>query len=355
MSTLLGATKPAGRFDFRSSAPLIMLVAIVLVASICLPGFRTFGNAMNVARQASMIGLVSIGMGFVILSGGIDLSVGSTTAVAALLAAYLSNFSPVAAIAVPILAGITIGAINGGLITRMRIPPFIATLATMSALRGLAFLITPIMATSLQAPAETSAQPAAQSQIQIESHSEETKGTITTVSDGWFRNLNWGKIAGIPYFVLIFAFTLIAAIIVSMLTSFGRAVYAVGGNEEAARMMGLRVDRCKMIVYMIGGACAGAAGVLFAARIGSVRPDIGAGWELEAIAAVVISGIALTGGIGRIGHIVYGVLILGFIPNIINLMDFSVSTYTNQLITGILLLAAVLLQAKIARSNSAGG
>ena len=157
---------------------------------------------------------------------------------------------------------------------------------------------------------------------------------------------------GIPYLAILFVVVLITAVVVSRYTSFGRSVFAVGGNEEAAAMMGLRVKRCKMLVYMICGGCAGAGGMMLASRVTSVRPDIAGGWELTAIAAVVISGISLVGGIGKIGHVVYGVLILGIIPNIINRLPISLPTYSNHLITGLLLLAVVLLQSRIAKRES---
>jgi len=144
----------------------------------------------------------------------------------------------------------------------------------------------------------------------------------------------------------------VAATIVSRRTSFGRSVYAVGGTEEAARMMGLSVNRCKMLVYGICGGCAGAAGVLFASRVSSVKPNVAGGSELEAIAAVVISGVSLTGGIGKMSHVVFGVLILGIINNVINNLPFPLPTYSNHLITGMLLLAVVLLQARIAKGHS---
>jgi ribose/xylose/arabinose/galactoside ABC-type transport system permease subunit len=178
------------------------------------------------------------------------------------------------------------------------------------------------------------------------------KAIVSGVSGGWFSQIAWGGWMGIPYAAMIFAFLLIVALIVSRYTGFGRSVYAVGGNEEAAAMMGLRVRRCKMTVYMICGGCAGVAGMMLASRVTSVRPDIAIGWELTAIAAVVISGISLVGGIGKIGHVVCGVLILGVIPNIIGRLTDRERTYDNHLITGLLLLVVVLLQARIAKSKT---
>jgi galactofuranose transport system permease protein len=306
----------------RSQGPLITLVVLLVVASVRFPGFRTVGNMSIIARQISMGGVVAIGMAFVILSGGIDLSVGSIAAIASLLAAKFSGEFFLAPIVVPIAAGVAIGAMNGLLITRLKITPFIATLAMMLGVRGLVFIL------------------AGKDAI------------VSGVSGGWFSKIAWGGWMGIPYAAMIFAFLLIVALIVSRYTGFGRSVYAVGGNEEAAAMMGLRVRRCKMTVYMICGGCAGVGGMMLASRVTSVRPDIAIGWELAAIAAVVISGISLVGGIGKIGHVVCGVLILGVIPNIIGRLTETERTYDNSLITGLLLLVVVLLQARIAKRKT---
>jgi len=305
------AIKAEGTTDIQSQAVVVAFLALLIIAA-GFPAFRTSENLANVARQVSMIGVVSIGMAFVILSGGIDLSVGSIAAVAAILAARFSGESALATVLIPILAGVAIGAVNGTLVTRLSIPPFIATLAMMLGVRGLAF----VMAGD--------------------------SGSIQRVSAGWFPEVGRGSV-----FAIVFVLVLVMATFVSRRTSFGRSVYAVGGNEEAARMMGLSVNRCKILVYMICGGCAGAAGVLFASRVSSVKPDVAGGWELEAIAAVVISGVSLTGGIGRMSYVVYGVLILGIINNVINNLPFPLPTYSNHLITGILLLAVVLLQSRI--------
>jgi len=311
-----------GTTGIQSQGPLVTFLVLFIIASVCFPDFRTSGNLANVARQVSMIGVVSIGMAFVILSGGIDLSVGSTAAVASILAAKLSGEFALATVLIPILAGVGIGAVNGVLITRLSIPPFIATLATMLGARGLAFIM------------------AGKDAI------------VVGVSTGWFSQVARGSVFGIPFLAMIFVLALGVAVIVSRRTSFGRTVYAVGGNEEAARMMGLSVNRCKMLVYMICGGCAGAAGMLLASRVTSVKPDVAAGWELTAIAAVVIGGTSLTGGIGKMSHVIYGVLILGIIPNVINKLPISLPTYSSHLITGVLLLAVVLLQARIAGRHS---
>ena len=316
MNSEADAVKAERTTDIQSQGVVVAFLALLIIAA-GFPAFRTPENLANVARQVSMIGVVSIGMAFVMLSGGIDLSVGSIVAVASILAAKFSGDSALATVLIPILAGVAIGTVNGTLVTRLGIPPFIATLAVMLGVRGLAFVM------------------AGES------------GSIVRTSSGWFPEVGRGSV-----FAIIFVLALVVATIVSRRTSFGRSVYAVGGNEEAAGMMGLSVHRCKMLVYMICGGCAGAAGVLFASRVNSVKPNVAGGWELEAIAAVVISGVSLTGGIGKMSHVVYGVLILGIIRNIINMLPIAVPTYAYYLITGILLLAVVLLQSQIAKSDS---
>jgi len=324
MKTTTTAKNTGAASLIQSRGPLVAFLVLCAVATIFFPTFLAPVNLANILRQVSLIGLISIGMTFVILSGGIDLSVGSTAAVAAVLAARLSGEFPTAAAVIPILAGLCIGAVNALLITRVKIPPFIATLAMMLGARGLAFVLS---------------------------------GGVPVGADryGRFSQIVKSDILGIPCVGIIFILALGVAIIVAKHTSFGRSVYAIGGNEEAARMMGLNANRSKLLIYMICGGCAAAAGMLHALRIGSVRPGAAEGWELTAIAAVVIGGTSLTGGIGKMGHTLYGVLILGAIPNIINKQG-TLTTLDNDVITGILLLAVILLQSRMTNQvPSAGG
>jgi len=315
----------------KSQGPLVTLVALCFFAACIFPAFRTPVNLGNILRQASMYGLVAIGMAFVILSGGIDLSVGSIVTVASIVAMHLSGRSGPAAVLAPILVGIAIGAFNGVLVTWIKIPPFIATLAMMLGVRGLAFILAGEGAT-------------AGDTLQVEN------------VPGWFSEIAWGDVLGMPYPAIILFLVLGVAVVVSKYTSFGRSVYAVGGSEEAARMMGLNANKCKMLVYMISGGCAGAAGLLLASRLKAIDTNAALGWELIAIAAVVIGGTPLTGGIGRIGHTIYGVLIVRIIPNLINHLrigfGISLPPWYNEMITGMLLLAVVLLQSRMARSDS---
>jgi len=327
MRTETAAIKTGAVRLVQSHGPLLTLVALWFIAALCLPVFRKPDNTANIFRQASMLGLVSIGMAFVILSGGIDLSVGSIAALASIFAMNTSAHSPAAAVLIPILVGIAVGAINGVLVAWVKIPPFIATLAMMLGIRGYASILAK------------------------ETASADTADRLAGVLQ-WFSHWETVDVLGIPFFAVVFCLALGAAAFVSKYTSFGRSVYAVGGNEEAARMMGLSVTRCKMFVYMISGGCAGVAGILLAARVNSIEPDIAVGLELTAIAAVVISGMPLTGGTGKISHILYGVLILGTIPNVINHLPGRVESWYSDMITGVLLLAVVLLQSKLVRSDT---
>ncbi len=299
----------------RSQGPLVALLVLCVAATCYRSSFIDPTNLANILRQVSIPGLVAIGMAFVILSGGIDLSVGSIAAVASVLAARWSGDSAVA-IVVPTMVGAGIGMMNGTLITRAGIQPFIATLATMLGARGLAFIVAggkPVGA--------------------------DKAGVLSQIAKA--------DLLGIPAMALIYLLTFLLAVVVAGRTRFGRALYAIGGNEEAAITMGLAVKRNKLFAYTISGALAGIAGVLLTSRIGSGQPTAAAGWELTAIAAVVIGGISLTGGVGRMSHTLYGVLILGVIPNVINLQGTLSYWYVN-LITGLLLLAIVLLQSRIA-------
>ncbi len=300
----------------QAQGPLVALLALCVIATLLFPTFLSPVNLANILKHASLIGVISIGMTFVILSGGIDLSVGSTVAVAAVLAAKLGDQPALTTVLVPILAGVGIGAVNAALITWGKIPPFIATLATMLGARGLAFVLA-------------------------------DGGPVGLGVSGWFAHIATGNILGIPCLGVIFILAIGGAILVVKHTPFGRSVYAIGGNEEAARMMGLNVNRSKMLVYMICGGCAAGAGLLHAMRVGTVRPNVAEGWELTAIAAVVIGGTSLAGGIGKMSHTLYGVLILVVIDKIIN-MQGTLTALDSNVITGILLLAVILLQSRMA-------
>ena len=304
----------------QSNGTLCALIVLGVIASLSFPAFFTSLNLSNIVKQQSMIGLVAIGMTFVILSGGIDLSVGSIVAVSAVVSAMLSGRFILFPVVVPIFVGLFIGFANGVLITKLKISPFIATLAMMLGARGLAFIIT---------------------------GGETVRSTAVTEV---FTQISRGYVWIFPYFGIIFLLFIIGASIVLNRTSFCRGVYAIGGNEEAARMMGLDVDKEKMIVYAISGGLSGASGVLLTSRLGSGQPYVAGGWELSAIAAVVIGGTLLSGGVGKISGTLWGVLILGVISNMINMLGTLEYWYAN-FATGILLLIVIMLQSRVSKQQ----
>ncbi|MCX7710136.1 MAG: ABC transporter permease [Clostridia bacterium] len=321
MNNLMSVKKlDIGKF-IKSQGALIAFLLLFIAASIKYDQFLSFLNLSNVLRQVSMIGLVGIGMTFVILIGGIDLSVGAVVAVAGVLAANLSSTnSLILTIFVPILAATFLGFVNGFVVTKMKIVPFIATLAMMMGARGIAYITTGEVSVRV--------------------------GQISPT----FTALARGYILGLPVPAVIFVFTILAAAFISKYTTLGRHIYAVGGNEEAARMMGLKVDRIKMTAYTICSALAGFAGVILTARLGAGQPVAGEGWEMNAIAAVVLGGTQLTGGVGKFGGTFIGVLIIGIITNIFN-MQGNINTWWQNVIMGALLLVVVVIQSQAAKSK----
>lgn len=303
----------------KSQGALIAFLILFIVASIMYDSFLTFVNISNVLRQVSMIGMVAIGMTFVILIGGIDLSVGSTVAVAGVLAANFSSKSILLTIIVPLGIAALIGATNGVVITKMRIVPFIATLAMMMGVRGMAFIST-----------------------------GEVSVRVDKLSTG-FTTLARGYVAGIPIPAIIFITAILMGAFISKYTAFGRHVYAVGGNEEAAKMMGLNVHRIKILAYTINGTLSGLAGIILASRLGAGQPVAGEGWEMTAIASVVLGGTLLSGGVGKFSGTFIGVLIIGIITNIFN-MQGNINTWWQNVIMGALLLAVVVVQSQTSKT-----
>jgi ribose transport system permease protein len=297
---------------------LVALFVMLLAAALIYDEFFTYDNLSNVLRQTSMVGLISIGMTFVILSGGIDLSVGATVALSAIIAAKCSVYGFIPALLIPLPVGILIGSINGVIINHFKIVPFIATLAVQMAVRGAAYLITDMRSISANRGAEM------------------------------FIALGRGYWFGVPVPVIIFLIVGVLAIFVSQLTGFGRSIYAIGGNEEAAKMMGLSVTRNKFASYVITGFLSALAGVVLCARLGAGQPVSGDGWEMDSIASVAIGGTLLTGGVGGVGHTICGVLIIGFIKNIINLQG-DVNSYWQKIMMGFILLLVIVVQNRSAK------
>ena len=299
----------------RNGALVALIVACIFGASRYY-AFATPENLLNVLRQNSMLGLAALGMTFVILTGGIDLSVGALLAVAGIVAAGLVDQGALVAIAGGVGAAAVLGAINGVLITKSRIQPFIVTLAMMIAARGAALAIT----------------------------GEESVRVDRAASA--FTWLGRGEIGPIPVPVVVLALAYLLGWVALRYTRFGRHVYAVGDNDEAARLLGLKVDHVLIGTYALSGALAGLGGVVLAARLGAGQPVAGVGWELDAIAAVVVGGTLLTGGQGGVGATLIGVLLLGVIFNLFNL-EGTISPWWQWVLRGGFLLGVVLVQARL--------
>ncbi len=295
---------------------LVVLLIVCVFATLRYERFLTEFNLSNVLRQNSMLGLVALGMTFVILTGGIDLSVGSLLAVAGVVAAGLAGRGPIIALVAAVAFTTLLGLINGLVIAKGRLQPFITTLAMMIAARGLALVYT-----------------------------GEKSVSVGSLSEG-FTWLGRGMIGPLPVPVLILVLAYAAAWVVLNHTAFGRHVYSVGDNEEAVRLMGVNAGRVLLGVYALSGALAGLAGVILASRLGSGQPVAGAGWELDAIASVVVGGTLLTGGQGGVGSTLVGVLLLGVIFNLFNL-EGTISPWWQLVLRGLILLAVVIIQNRL--------
>lgn len=299
---------------------LIALILTCLVLSVASEFFLTPRNIVNVLRQSSIKGILAIGMTFVILTRGIDLSVGSVVALAGIIAASLASTSSTAmvmggpypaflAIAVGLMVGASAGAVSGVIVSRFAVPSFVATLGMLSAARGLTLLY-------------SDGRP------------------VPALTDG-FRWIGTGDIYGVPMPVVIFAIVFAVAYWVLGSTRFGRHVYAAGGNPHAAEVSGINVRRIRLYVYIISGTLAGLAGMILAARTGSALTQAGIAYELDAIAAVVIGGTSLSGGVGRVTGTLIGALLIGVVNNGLDLL--GVESYYQQVIKGLLIVAAVML------------
>jgi ribose transport system permease protein len=295
------------------AGPLAGLLLLVVVLSVLSPAFFTVANAVNIFQQISVLAILALGATAVIITGGIDLSVGSIMALAAITAAWFASSldAPFGlAILVGLAAGAAAGAVNGLLITKGKLPPFIATLAMLSVARGLTLVI--------------------------------SDGRPISGLPSWFRLLVTYRLFGIvPLSVLlVVALYLLGAAYLRLRPS-GRALYAIGGSEEVARLSGLRVEREKLKVYTAAGLLAGVGGLVLAARLNSAQPTAGGGVELDVIAAVVIGGASLAGGAGTVAGTLTGALIIGVLRNGLNLLD--VSSFWQQVVIGAVIAAAVMV------------
>lgn len=262
-------------------------VLIFLFFSFASPVFFTPDNLGNIGRQTALVTIVAVGMTFVIVAGEFDLSVGSTLALAGVVSALaMKGFAPsiVVGAAAALATGALIGLVNGLLTVGLRIPSFLTTLGTLSIARGIVLLVT------------------------------DTRPVVIT-NTSYFRFFGEGQVLGIPAPIVWTLIVIAAGIFLLHFTSFGRAVYAAGGNRVAALYSGIRVDRVKVLVLVIAGTLAGLAGLVLSARAHAARPDVGAGFELDAITAVILGGAALSGGRGTILGAVIGSLIIGMLNN----------------------------------------
>ncbi|EOD4314174.1 ribose ABC transporter permease [Vibrio cholerae] len=297
---------------------LIALLFLVVVVSFLNPNFFTVDNLLNILRQTSVNAIIAVGMTLVILTAGIDLSVGSVLALCGAFAASLIAMEVPVLLAVPtaLLAGAALGAISGIIIAKGKVQAFIATLVTMTLLRGVTMVYT-------------------------DGRPISTGFTDTADTFAWFGT---GYALGIPVPVWLMVVVFAGAWYLLNHTRFGRYVYAVGGNESATRLSGINVDRVKIGVYAICGLLAALAGIIVTSRLSSAQPTAGMGYELDAIAAVVLGGTSLMGGKGRIMGTLIGALIIGFLNNALNLLD--VSSYYQMIAKAVVILLAVLVDNK---------
>ncbi|AID01301.1 ribose ABC transporter permease [Staphylococcus xylosus] len=296
--------------------PFIGLILLVIIISALNSAFLEPSNLFNLLRQVSINGLIAFGMTFVILTGGIDLSVGSTLALSSAMIAILmvSGVDSIVALLIGCIFGAILGAINGLLITLGKMAPFIATLATMTVFRGLTLVIT-------------------------------DGNPITNLNGSYaFQLFGRGYFLGIPVPAVTMFITFIILYIILHKTVFGRQTYAMGGNEKAAFISGIKVNKLKVMIYSLAGLMSAMAGAILTSRLNSAQPTAGMSYELDAIAAVVLGGTSLTGGKGRILGTLIGVLIIGVLNNGLNLL--GVSSFYQQVVKGVVIIIAVLIDRK---------
>jgi ribose/xylose/arabinose/galactoside ABC-type transport system permease subunit len=291
---------------------LIAFVGICLILSLTTPRFFTVQNLMIIVTQVSINALLAFGVTFIIITGGIDLSIGSMVAVTGVAAASFAHpdtYPVVVPVLIGLLAGLLFGAFNGFVITRSHVPPFIVTLGTMTIGRGLALIL--------------------------------SKGRpVSNLSDS-FNFIGGGKILGVPTLIIVLIVAFIGCSVLLKKTVIGRYMYAVGGNEQAARASGIPISKVKMIVYTLGGLLAALAGILLTSRITTGQPNAGQGFELDAIAAAIIGGTSTSGGTGTMTGTLLGALLIGVISNGLDLLN--VTSYYQEVVMGAIIIGAVVL------------
>ncbi|MGG4047561.1 ribose ABC transporter permease [Paenibacillus favisporus] len=319
MTTIQDAKKPKG-FQLsqvtQKLGPLLGLIILIIIVSVLNPSFLEPLNILNLLRQVSINALIAFGMTFVILTGGIDLSVGSILALSSAFVANMlvSGVDPILAIIIGCLLGGVMGMVNGLLITKGKMAPFIATLATMTVFRGLTMVYT-------------------------------DGNPITGLGDSrLFQLFGRGYELGIPVPAITMIITFVILWVILNKTPFGRKTYAIGGNEKASIVSGIKVPRVKIMIYSLAGLLSALAGAILTSRLNSAQPTAGTSYELDAIAAVVLGGTSLSGGRGRIVGTLIGALIIGTLNNGLNLL--GVSSFYQMVVKGIVILIAVLIDRK---------
>ncbi|EDP67216.1 ribose ABC transporter permease [Carnobacterium sp. AT7] len=296
--------------------PFLALIVLIILVTIVNPSFIAPTNLLNLLRQVSTNALIAFGMTFVIITGGIDLSVGSTLALSSALmaGAIASGLDPILAMVLSLLTGTIFGAVNGLLITKGKMAPFIATLATMTIYRGLTLVYT-------------------------------DGNPITGIGDSFiFKFVGRGYLLGIPFPVVLMIISFILLYILLHKMTFGRKTFAIGGNEKASFIAGIKNDRIKTGIYALSGLMASLAGIIITSRLDSAQPTAGTSYEMDAIASVVLGGTSLSGGRGRLVGTLIGALIIGTLNNGMNLL--GISSFYQQVVKGIVIIIAVLLDRK---------
>jgi len=289
---------------------IFVLIALVIIFSSLSPRFLMTDNIFNILRQVSIVGIISVGMTFVMITGGIDLSCGSIAGAACVGAAILMteyNMNPVLACVLMCILGVVIGIANAYFISYLSVPPFIATLGMMTSVRGIAYIV--------------------------------TGGLPVFGFNRAFTVLGQGYIGVIPIPVIIMAIVFVIGYIFLSQTRVGRHIYGVGGNEEVARLSGVNVKKVKLLVYSVSGFMSALAGVVLLARINSGQPNAGTGYEMDVITGVVLGGVSMSGGQGRIGMVIIGVMIMGILTNGMTML--SINEYIQQFVKGLVLIGAV--------------
>lgn len=300
------------KLEFKNFGATIALIILVVVIGTISPQFRTVNNIFSLLRQSSVNGLIAFGMTFVILTGGIDLSVGAVLALSTVFAAsMISAGVPVpVAVLISLIIGTVLGLISGFLVSKGRLQPFIATLVTMTIYRGITMIY-------------TNGKP------------------ISNLGNSEFlRFIGRGEFLGIPVPVWILLVTFLIFFFLLKKTVLGRKIYAVGSNQKAASIAGVNINKIKLFVYSVSGFMSALAGIILLSRLGSAQPVLGIGYELDAIAAVALGGTSLSGGRGKFYGTLIGVLIIAVLNNGLNIL--GVSSYYQDVAKGIVILIAVL-------------